>query len=146
MNIIYNWDPDTLKASCIIENKDIIGIGNAICHSDDKDVASEKTGMRIAENRAYIHYLQNYKTTYLRPRLTALKHVYETMRHSKQFNPHSYEAKRLRKEIKNIEKEINKISCSIENIKIANRNYINDKSKLADMYRTKIKIKEGQLK
>ena len=66
------------------------------------------------------------------------------MQHSKQFNPHSYEAKRLRKEIKNIEKEINEISCSVENIKTRIKEYINDKEKMAEFYRTKIKIKEGQ--
>lgn len=65
------------------------------------------------------------------------------MSHSKQFNPYSYEAKRLRKEIKNIEQEINKVSCSIENIKLRTKEYIDDKEKMADFYRTKLKIKEG---
>ena len=144
MNIIYDYDKNTLKANCIIENNNIIGVGQANCHPSDKDMASEKTGMYIAENRAYISYLQNYKTTQLRPSLKALKHVYSTMCHSKYFNPNSYEAKRLRKEIKNIEQEINKISCSIENIKIKNKEYIDNKEKMAHFYRTKIKIKEGQ--
>ena len=130
MNIIYDYDKETLKSSCIIEKNNIIGIGNAFCHPKDTDIVSERTGMRIAEDRAYIHYLQNYKASQLRPALTALKHVYATMQHSKQFNPHSYEAKRLRKEIKNIEKEI--------------KEYIDDKEKMAEFYRTKIKIKEGQ--
>lgn len=144
MNIIYDYDKDALKSNCIIENNSIIGIGNATCHPDDKDIANERTGMTIAENRAYIHYLQNYKATYLRPALTALTHAYSTMCHSKKFNPYSYEAKRLRKEIKNIQKEINKTSCSIENIKIRTKEYINDKDKMAQLYRTKNKIKEGQ--
>ena len=144
MNIIYDYDKETLKASCVIEKNNIIGIGNAFCHPKDIDIVSERTGMRIAEDRAYIHYLQNYKASQLKPALTALKHVYATMQHSKHFNPHSYEAKRLRKEIKNIEKEINEISCSIENIKIRIKEYIDDKEKMAEFYRTKMKIKEGQ--
>ena len=49
----------------------------------------------------------------------------------------------LVKEIKNIEQEINKVSCSIENIKLKTKEYINDKEKMADFYRTKLKIKEG---
>lgn len=144
MNIIYDYDKETLKSNCIIEDNNIIGIGSAICHPIDADVSSERTGITIAENRAYIHYLQNYKASYLRPALTALKHVYATMSHSKKFNEHSYEAKRLRKEIKNIQKKINETSCSIENIKLKNKEYINDKDKMAQLYRTKKKIKEGQ--
>ena len=143
MNIIYDYDKDTLKSSCIIEDGNIIGIGNAYCHPKDNDIASERTGMRIAEDRAYIKYLQNYKACQLQPAFTALKHVYATMCHSKQFNPHSYEAKRLRKEIKNIEKEINKTSCSIENVKLRLKEYVDDKDKMAEFYRTKNKIKEG---
>ena len=143
MNIIYDYDKNSLKSSCIIEKNNIIGVGNAFCHPKDKDIASERTGMHIAEDRAYIHYLQNYKASQLRPALKALKHVYSTMSHSKQFNPYSYEAKRLRKEIKNIEQEINKVSCSIENIKLRTKEYIDDKEKMADFYRTKLKIKEG---
>ena len=144
MNIVYDYDKETLKSSCIIEKNNIIGIGNAFCHPKDIDIASERTGMHIAEDRACVKYLQNYKTCELRPALKALQHVYATMQHSKQFNPHSYEAKRLRKEIKNIEKEINEISCSIENIKIRIKEYIDNKEKMAEFYRTKIKIKEGQ--
>ena len=144
MNVIYNYDKETLKSSCIIEDGNIIGIGDAYCHPNDNDMASERTGMHIAENRAYIKYLQNYKTCQLRPALIALKHVYSTMCHSTHFNPHSYEAKRLRKEIKNLEQEINKVSCSIENTKIRLKEYIDNKDKMAQFYRNKIKIKEGQ--
>ena len=144
MNVIYDYDKETLKSSCIIEDKNIIGIGDAYCHPKDSDIASERTGVHIAEDRAYIKYLQNYKACQLRPALTALNHVYSTMCHSTHFNPHSYEAKRLRKEIKNIEKEINKVSTSIENIKLRLKEYIDDKDKMAQFYRNKIKIKEGQ--
>ena len=143
MNFIYDYDKDTLKANCIVEKNNIIGTGSAMCHPKDEDVASERTGLKIAEDRAIIQYLQNYKASYLRPSLKALKHVYSTMSHSTHFNPHSYEAKRLRKEIKNIEKEINKTSCAIENIKIRLKDYINDKDKIAQLYRTKLKIKEN---
>ena len=143
MNVIYDYDKETLKSSCIIEDKNIIGIGNAYCHPTDNDIASERTGVHIAEERAYIKYLQNYKACQLQPALTALKHVYSTMCHSTHFNPHSYEAKRLRKEIKNIEKEIKKTSISIENAKLHLKEYIDNKNKMAEYYRTKNKIKEG---
>lgn len=145
MNVIYDYDKETLKSSCIIEDGNIIGVGNAYCHPTDNDMASERTGMHIAEDRAYIKYLQNYRACELRPALKALKHVYATMCHSTHFNPHSYEAKRLRKEIKNLEKEINKVSCSIENVKIRLKEYIDNKEKMAHFYRTKNKIKQGEI-
>lgn len=142
MDILYNYNNG--EANCIIEEHNIIGVGNAICHPEDSDVASEKTGLYIAELRAIIHFLQNKKATKLKPALTALKHLYATMNHSKQFNPHSYEAKRIRKEIKNLEKEINQINCSIALIHNQLREYINDKDKMAKWYRNKQKIKENK--
>lgn len=142
MDILYNYNNG--KANCIIEEHNIIGVGNATCHPEDNDVASEKTGLYIAELRATIHFLQNKKATKLKPALTALKHLYATMNHSKQFNPYSYEAKRIRKEIKNLEKEINQINCSIALIHNQLREYINDKDKMAKWYRNKQKIKENK--
>lgn len=65
MNIIYNYDPDLKKANCIVEKNNIMGMGEAKCHPDDIDICSERTGMYIAENRAMINYLQNYKITWL---------------------------------------------------------------------------------
>ena len=80
----------------------------------------------------------------MEPALITVKTRVDIHEKFSEFNPHSYEAKRLRKEIKNIEKEINEISCSIENIKIRIKEYIDDKEKMAEFYRTKMKIKEGQ--
>lgn len=143
MNVIYEYDKDTRKASCIIEDKNIIGVGNAACHPTDEDIASERTGLCIAEDRAKIHFLQNKKEVKLKPALAALNHLYATMSHSKQFNEHSYEAKRIRKEIKNLQKEINQANCSIELIRARLRDYIDTKDKMARMYRVKNKIKEN---
>ena len=142
MDILYNYNNG--EANCIIEEHNIIGIGNATCHPEDSDVASEKTGLYIAELRATIHFLQNKNATRLKPALTALQHLYATMDHSKQFNPNSYEAKRIRKEIKNLEKEINQVNCSIALIHKQLKEYINDKDKMAKWYRNKQKIKENK--
>lgn len=144
MNVIFDYDKENKKSSCIIEEKNIIGIGNATCHPLDDICASERTGMYIAEQRAMIHFLQNKKETSLKPGLIALKHVYATMEHSKHFNKHSYEAKRIRKEIKNLQKSINDINCIIENRRLDLKNYIEAKDKFAQMYRMKNKIKENQ--
>ena len=145
MNIIYDYDKEKYHSNCIIEDNNIIGIGQACCHPDDNEVASERTGMYIAECRAQMHYLQNKKEVKLKPALAALNHLYATMNHSKQFNEHSYEAKRIRKEIKNIEKEINQINCSIELIRTRLKEYIDDKEKITQMYRMKNKIRENNI-
>lgn len=115
MNIYFNYEDG--KTNCIIEDKGIIGIGNALCHPDDKDVCSERTGSHIAEQRAKIHFLQNKKEVKLKPALQALNHLYSTMEQSKYFNQFSYEAKRIRKEIENLNREIYNINCNISNLK-----------------------------
>lgn len=143
MDIIYNWDAELKQAQCIISEKNIIGIGKAVCHPIDEDVISERTGSYIAESRAKIHFLQNKKECEYKPALNTLKHLYSTMVHSKHFNPTSYEAKRIKKEIKNINNQIIKINCTIENIKLDLREYINTKDKMYGMYRIKNKIKEN---
>lgn len=140
MNAYYDWNPENGKTSYIIERNNIVGVGHSTCHPDDKDMLSERTGGYIAELRAEINYLQNYKNSVVRPGLNALKHLYATMDHSKKFNVHSYEARRLRKEIKNKEKEINEISCRIENIKLTLKEYLNNKEKMAQYYRAKKKV------
>lgn len=137
MNIYYNWDEETGKTSYVIEDRKAVGVGYSTCHPDDKDVSSSHTGGYIAELRAKINYLQNYKNSYVKPGLSALKHVYATMCRSNKFNQHSYEARRIRKEIKNREKEINEINCKIENARIAVKEYIDDKDKMAKYYRSK---------
>lgn len=145
MNACYDWNKETGKTSYIIEDKKAIGVGYSICHPDDTDVMSARTGGYIAELRAEINYLQNYRSSYVRPGLNALTHLYSTMNHSQEFNEHSYEAKRIRKEIKNKQKEINEISIKIENLKIALKEYIDDKEKMAQYYRTKQKIQKGEI-
>ena len=143
MEIIYDWNQETQQAKCIITDKNLLGIGEAKCHSKDMDVSSEKTGLYIAEQRAVVHFLQNKKEVKLKPALSALNHLYSTIKYSKQFNTNSYEAKRIRKEIKNLQKEIYQINCSIDLIKQRLKQYINDKDKMANLYRTKQKIKES---
>ena len=145
MNICYNYDKENGKTNYIIEDKKAIGVGYSACHPNDMDVLSERTGGHIAELRAEINYLQNYKSSNIKPGLNALKHLYATMDHSNRFNPSSYEATRLRKEIKNKEKEINKINCKIEQLRKYLKEYIDDKDKMANYYRTKNKIQDKNL-
>ena len=145
MNIIFNYDKENYKASCIIEDKNIIGVGNATCHPDDVKYVSENIGCHIAEQRAKIHFLQNRRECSFKPALEALNHLYSTMIQSRNFNQHSYEAKRIRKEIKNLKNEIQKTNNLIINIQTHLKDYIDYKDKFNQLYNTKNRIKNKEI-
>ena len=111
---------DEISGICgcsIVLNDFLQGFGIAQCADEDRDVISEKTGMQIAEYRAQINLLQNYKNRELWPGLKALEHLKGTMENSKKFNPKSYEAKRLDKEIKHYKEGIEDINIAVEAVK-----------------------------
>ena len=52
------WDEEYRHAYCGIKTPDgNTVVGEAICHPQDVDMVSEKTGCTIAERRAYIKYI-----------------------------------------------------------------------------------------
>ena len=67
-------------------------------------MASEKTGLEIAQRRATIKMIKHEINNNIKPQLAILKQLYFSMQHSSQFNPKSYENKMLQRKIK--EKEI----------------------------------------
>lgn len=124
----FTYDETSGICGCSIFLDDFLqGFGIAQCAEQDRDMISEKTGMHIAEMRAQINLLQNYKNRELHPELKAYKHLLGTMVNSSRYNPNSYEAKRLNKEIKNVEKAIAEINEAIEATKQQLYNYINTK-------------------
>ena len=124
----FTYDETSGICGCSIFLDDFLqGFGIAQCAEQDRDMISEKTGMHIAEMRAQINLLQNYKNRELHPELKAYKHLLGTMVNSSQYNPNSYEAKRLNREIKNVEKAIAEINEAIKATKQQLYNYINTK-------------------
>ena len=122
----FTWDETSGICGCSIFLTDLLhGYGIAQCADQDKDVISERTGMAIAEFRAQINILQNYKNNVLRPSLDALKHLMSTMVQSPKFNPTSYEAKRIEKEMNNYRQEIDDINSTINSVKANLYDYIN---------------------
>ena len=127
----FTWDETSGICGCSIILDDLMyGFGIAQCAEEDKDVISERTGMHIAERRAQINLLQNYKNRELIPGLKALLHLKSTMVNSNNYNPKSYEAKRLDKEIKHYQQDIEDIRIAIEGAKQNLYDYINIKEKL----------------
>lgn len=127
----FTYDETTGICGCVIYLDDFLqGFGIAQCADQDKDMQSEHTGMHIAERRAQINLLQNYKNHELYPELRAYKHLLSTMIQSPRYNPDSYEAKRLNREIRNLEKSIAEITESINITKKDLYDYINIKERL----------------
>ena len=122
----FTWDETSGICGCAIIIDDILhGFGLAQCADEDKDIINERVGMQIAELRAQINLLQNFKNYELRPGLKALNHLKGTMVRSKKYNPDSYEAKRLNIEIKNCIKDIEDINDAITATKQKLYEYIN---------------------
>ena len=128
---IFDWNEGSGICTCIIYLNDFLqGYGIAQCHAQDFDVKSKRTGEQIAELRAQINLLQNYKNRELRPGLKALLHLKGTMIKSAHYNPDSYESKRLNIEIKNFKKDIEDIEEAIQGAKEQLYKYINLKEEM----------------
>ena len=102
-------------------------IGEAICHPQDVDMVSEKTGCTIAERRAYIKYMQYQKENILKPELKALKKFYNVVNQSKYYDEQDYTNQMLIRHIKRLEEDIASLKQEIETEKINLRDYISTK-------------------
>lgn len=93
---VFEWDEDTATAFCVfkdkITNKEYTGM--AVCHPDDMDMCSKKTGQEIALIRATIEVYKGLRDEYIIEE-KALKQLYFSINKSKKFNPDSYETKML---------------------------------------------------
>lgn len=130
MKRTYDFNKESGVATCRIYDKDNIFIGFAVCHDDDVDFMSEKTGLQIAEVRAEIDALKHIRDYEIIPALKALKHLQDNMKTSKQYNPKSYEARMLRRQVCIKENELTAIRKEINRSQQFLTNYIEEKDKL----------------
>ena len=134
-NIIgFEYNPDTGMTCCYLEKDGIVTMGTAVCHIDDMEFASERTGGFIAESRANINMLRELRNR-TKFSLKPLKHLYSNMRTSKHFNPHSYEAKMIRSQIKALEREIEAYNADIKMEQQYLSDYIKNKELMYQKYR-----------
>lgn len=126
--IDYAFDKESGVTTCEICNKTTgdLWVGAAICHSDDNDMMSEKTGKEIAFRRAEIAALQ-WQKQQLKVELKSLKQLYYSMDRSKKFNPKSYEARMLRRQISQREDDIAGFTEIIEIKKLDLKDFIDSK-------------------
>lgn len=141
---IFNWDPEEGVASCIIKYKNQTFCGVAMCHEEDKDMMSEKTGMEIAYCRATIDYLKYVRDMELKPALKALKQLYYTMKHSTHFNPESYENSKLQRHIRMYEFDLETINELIVNERKNLKDYIDKKDEFYKKTRISRQIRQAE--
>lgn len=142
---IFNWDPEEGVASCIIKYKNQTFCGVAMCHEEDKDMMSEKTGMEIAYRRATIDYLKYVRDMELKPALKALKQLYYTMKHSTHFNPKSYENSKLQRHIRMYEFDLETINELIADERKNLKDYIDKKDEFYKKTRIGRQIKQAEV-
>ena len=130
-------------AICILtDTKGNAFTGEAVCHDEDKDMMSEKTGCEIAYHRALVSYLKHLRDNEIKPAVAALKEYYYTMKHSKRHNPKSYESMMLQRKLKEKEADLDSVKIMIENELLFIKNYIDKKEKAYQTIRANRKIKE----
>ena len=141
---IFNWDSEEGVASCIIKYKNQTFCGVAMCHEEDKDMMSEKTGMEIAYRRATIDYLKYVRDMELKPALKALKQLYYTMKHSTHFNPKSYENSKLQRHIRMYEFDLETINELIVDERKNLKDYIDKKDEFYKKTRISRQIRQAE--
>ena len=123
---IFSWDEETGVSYCVLTDGQKKYTGIAICHPDDADMASEKTGCEIALKRAEIDALRKYRDE-LKVSLKTLNQLYYSMNQSKRFNEKSYENRMLQRQIRQITFDLTTTKEMIANEEQNLRAYIKSK-------------------
>lgn len=133
------YNPVTGYAKITFTYKNYTFSGEAQCHPQDHP--NEFIGMQLANTRAFIKYFRFIRDNEIKPGLAALKQLYYSMKHSKNFNPKSYEAKMLYRQIRIKEDDLAEIKESIIDAQKQEKDII----RCADiMYKKINKLKKDQ--
>lgn len=117
-------------STCDIEYKGHHFIGKAVCHTDDLDFESERTGLCIAEARAQIKVMKFKRNFELKPKIAAITHLLNTMERSTKYNENSYESKMIRRQLHTLKKQLTTINNDIDEEEKYLNEYITQKEKL----------------
>ena len=136
-NVEFDWNEENGFCICYLtdENNELF-TGDAQCHIQDEDMKSQKVGEEIPYRRAKINKLCASRDHDLKPRLAALKQLYYSMAHSKNFNPKSYENKMLQRQIRLLEFDLETIKEMLAYERESLKAYINLKDALYKKLRT----------
>lgn len=135
MKIKYNWYPDTGIAACRIYYKGNQFCGSASCCPEDKDFQNEKTGIIIAETRATISMYKHIIKNEIKPALTQLIHLEDSMKRSKFYNEKSYESNMLRRQIQYLQNYLCTVNNEIDMLYQYLNGFIEEKDKFYQLVR-----------
>lgn len=114
----------------MIHYKGQVFMGVAKCHPDDADMESERTGLTIAEARAYIKLKKFQKKFEIEPVVNAYRHILKNIQTSTKHNPKAYESCMLRSQLSHWENKLTEIITDISDEEKSLKDYINQKDKL----------------
>lgn len=126
----YEYNEKTGKSYFYIECNGITMCGEAKCHPDDTDMMSERTGLTIAEARAYIQMLKAKKKYEIQPKIDVLRHLLKNIQSSKHHDPKAYESGMLRSQLAHWEGQLAEINADIADEEKYLKEYIDQKDKL----------------
>lgn len=136
MKSIYYFDEENgVSEVTFIEKNGRRYVGYACCHEKDKDMMSEKTGMFIAEQRAVMDYLREFRDTDIKPKLQILEHIYNSFQQSKNFNEKSYESRLLRRQIRLLKNDLTTINEDLTERKENLKDFLEEKDKFYNRIR-----------
>ena len=133
--VTYIFDDKTGVGYCSIFEYGLEFTGIAVCHPDDRDILSERTGCEIANRRAYLELLYHERDNIIAPQLKALKQLYYSINKSKNFNKKGYAEKALYRHVRMLEHDLTAIKAEIATEKQSLKDYINGKEKFYQRHR-----------
>lgn len=141
-NIKFIFD-DEATTTCIIKDKQGNSFfGKAICHPDDMDMMSRRTGQEIAYCRAELAALRFYRDNELTTAYKTLNHLYNNIQCSQHFNPHEYTTKMLKRQVDIAYEDLLAIKELIEDRKEALLDYLHQKNNFYEQVRRYRKVKQ----
>ena len=124
----YAYEDNT--AYFIIHYKGQTFMGKAHCHPDDLDMESERTGLTIAEARAYIKLKKFQKRFEIEPVVNALRHMVNNIQSSTHHNDRAYESCMMRSQYAHWVEKLAEIKTDIADEEKYLKEYIDQKDKL----------------
>ena len=133
----YEYNEKTGKSYFYIQYNGITVCGEAKCHPEDADMMSERTGLTIAEARAYIQMLKAKKKYEIQPKIDVLRHFLKNIQSSMRHDPKAYESCMLRGQMAHWEDKLEEINTDIADEERSLQDYIKQKDKLYNKLRAR---------
>ena len=125
----FSFDPESGISVCNLRSGQKLFQGFAFCREEDRDMMSQYTGQTIAEMRALISRLVDYRDNVVKPGLKALNDYKYMINQSRHFNEDSYEYRMLERKIKQYEDELEDVKEGIKTQKEWLNGYMKSKAK-----------------